>query len=92
MSDPLLVERRGPAAWLTLNRPDKMNALNAELLAALEKALDEVAADDDVKVVVLTGAGERAFSAGFDLEAAAGDPPSATPPSSGTSTSSTTSP
>jgi enoyl-CoA hydratase len=74
MSEPLLVERRGPAVWLTLNRPDKMNALNAELLAALEKALDEIAADDEVKVVVLTGAGERAFSAGFDLEAAAGDP------------------
>ena len=73
MSDPLLVERRGPAAWLTLNRPDKMNALNAELLAGLEAALDEVVADDDVKVVVLTGAGERAFSAGFDLEAAAAD-------------------
>jgi enoyl-CoA hydratase len=73
MSKPLLVERRGPAAWLTLNRPDKMNALNAELLAGLEAALDEVAADDDIKVVVLTGAGERAFSAGFDLEAAAGD-------------------
>ena len=73
MSEPLLLERRGPAAWLTLNRPDKMNALNAELLAGLEAALDEVVADDDVKVVVLTGAGERAFSAGFDLEAAAGD-------------------
>jgi enoyl-CoA hydratase/carnithine racemase len=73
MSEPLLLERRGPAAWLTLNRPDKMNALNAELLAGLEAALDEVAADDEVKVVVLTGAGERAFSAGFDLEAAAGD-------------------
>ena len=66
MSEPLLVERRGPAAWLTLNRPDKMNALNAELLAALESALDQIAADDEVKVVVLTGAGS-AFSAGFDI-------------------------
>ncbi len=73
MSDPLLVERRGPAAWLTLNRPDKVNALNAELLAGVEAALHEVAADDEAKVVVLTGAGERACSAGFDLEAAAGD-------------------
>lgn len=73
MNEALLVERRGPAAWLTLNRPDKMNALNADLLGALEAALDEVGADDEVKVVVLTGAGERAFSAGFDLEAAAAD-------------------
>jgi enoyl-CoA hydratase len=69
MTEPLLVERRGPAAWLTLNRPEKLNALNAPLLAALERALEEVAADDAVKVVVLTGAGDRAFSAGFDLEA-----------------------
>jgi enoyl-CoA hydratase len=66
MSDVVVYETRGPAAWLTLNRPEKLNAINAEMVAALRAALSRVEADDDVKVVVLTGAG-RAFSAGYDL-------------------------
>jgi enoyl-CoA hydratase len=65
--DGLVVEaRRGPAAWLTLNRPDKLNALSYELVHELRGAIQRVAVDDEVKVVVVTGAG-RAFSAGFDL-------------------------
>jgi enoyl-CoA hydratase len=67
MSDPVLLERRGPVAWLRLNRPDKLNALNHALVDRLFEHLDAVAADDEVRVVVLTGAGERAFSAGFDM-------------------------
>jgi enoyl-CoA hydratase len=73
MTEPVvLYERRGPAAWITLNRPDKLNALSVELVAQLREAIRQAAADDDVKVAVVTGAG-RAFSAGFDLseEAAA---------------------
>lgn len=66
MSDTVLFERRGPAAWLTLNRPDKLNAMNADLVGELRRRLAQVAADDTVKVVVLTGAG-RAFSAGYDI-------------------------
>jgi enoyl-CoA hydratase len=68
----VLYERRGPAAWLTLNRPDKLNALSSEVVRELRAALARAAGDDEVKVVVLTGAG-RAFSAGYDLseEAAA---------------------
>jgi enoyl-CoA hydratase len=62
----VLEDRRGPAAWLTLNRPDKLNALSYGLVHELREALRRVADDDEVKVVVLTGAG-RAFSAGFDL-------------------------
>ena len=62
----VLYEPRGPAAWITLNRPDKLNALSAEVVRELRAALDRAAADDEVKVVVLTGAG-RAFSAGYDL-------------------------
>ena len=62
----ILNERRGPAAWLTLNRPDKLNALSYELVRQLRAELTQVAEDEDVKVVVLTGAG-RAFSAGYDL-------------------------
>jgi enoyl-CoA hydratase/carnithine racemase len=66
MTDLVLEARRGPAVWLTLNRPDKLNALSYELVHELREAIRRVADDDEVKVVVLTGAG-RAFSAGFDL-------------------------
>jgi enoyl-CoA hydratase len=62
----VLHERRGPAAWLTLNRPDKLNALSYELVRELRAAIRRAVDDDEVKVVVVTGAG-RAFSAGFDL-------------------------
>ena len=62
----VLEERRGPAAWLTLSRPDKLNALSYGLVHELREAIRRVADDDEVKVVVVTGAG-RAFSAGFDL-------------------------
>ena len=54
-------------ATITLNRPEKRNALNGELIAALGLALEEAAADDVVRVVILTGAGS-VFSAGLDLE------------------------
>jgi enoyl-CoA hydratase/carnithine racemase len=74
MSDTVSVEHRGPAAWITLNRPDKLNALNHEMVMALRAAFRRASADDEVRVVVVTGAG-RAFSAGFDLAEEAGDPP-----------------
>lgn len=67
MSDEvLLYEVRGPAAWITLNRPAKLNALNQEIVEGLHRGMDAAGADDRVKVVVVTGAG-RAFSAGFDI-------------------------
>lgn len=62
----LLLEIDGPIARLTLNRPDKLNALSDELLEELGVALDVLAAEPRVRVVVLRGAG-RAFSAGYDL-------------------------
>ena len=71
MSEAVLYETRGPAAWITLNRPDKLNAINHDVLEGLNAAFDRVIADDEVKVVVVTGAGERAFSAGYDLSAEA---------------------
>jgi enoyl-CoA hydratase/carnithine racemase len=63
----LLVERGEGHALLTLNRPDKRNALSVALRDAISDALDELAADEDVKCVVFTGAGS-VFSAGFDLK------------------------
>jgi enoyl-CoA hydratase len=66
MSEAVLYETRGPAAWITLNRPEKLNALNKAVLTGLHEAFDRAVADDEVKVVVVTGAG-RAFSAGYDL-------------------------
>jgi enoyl-CoA hydratase len=68
MSDVLLVEKlEGRIALLTVNRPDKMNALNGEVREALFDAFPLLASDDDVRVVVITGAGEKAFIAGADI-------------------------
>ena len=68
MKDVLLVERlEGRVALLTVNRPEKMNALNSEVRQALFAAFRELAGDDGVRVVVITGAGEKAFIAGADI-------------------------
>jgi enoyl-CoA hydratase/carnithine racemase len=67
MSDDLLIRHDAASvAYLTLNNPTKLNALSDEMLAALQEAFDEIAASQDVKVVVLRGAG-KAFCAGHDL-------------------------
>jgi enoyl-CoA hydratase len=72
--DVLLSEDLGPVRRLTLNRPQALNALDEELLDALDSALDATASDDRVRVVVIRGAG-RAFCAGYDLnEDAMGEP------------------
>jgi 2-(1,2-epoxy-1,2-dihydrophenyl)acetyl-CoA isomerase len=72
-SKTVLVERDGGVATVTLNRPDKMNALDVEVLSALSPALEELATDTSVRCVVLTGAGEKAFSAGGDITAMGGE-------------------
>ena len=64
----LLTEDRGPVRLLTLNRPDRRNALNAELVERLTEALVEAAGDTDCRMVILTGSG-TAFSSGADLAA-----------------------
>ncbi|MFO7586898.1 MAG: enoyl-CoA hydratase-related protein [Gemmatimonadota bacterium] len=68
MSEVLLVEKlEGRVALLTVNRPDKMNALNAAVREALFEAFARLAGDDEVRAVVLTGAGDKAFIAGADI-------------------------
>jgi enoyl-CoA hydratase/carnithine racemase len=66
--ETLLVERREGVATLTLNRPEVRNALNQTMIRELESALAGLEADRDVSVIVLRGAGDRAFCAGADLK------------------------
>ena len=73
MTERVLVERLGAVARVTLNRPDKLNALDLETFAALPEVAADIAADSDINAVVLCGAG-RAFCAGLDLSAFAKGP------------------
>ena len=74
MTDEVLVETVGDGiAQLTLNRPDRLNAMNYALIAGLYSALDELATDPSCRVIVLTGAG-RGFCAGLDLTEGASPP------------------
>lgn len=68
MADLVHVERHGGVALVTLNRPEAMNALSRGLRAAIAETFAALSADDTVSVVVLTGAGPRAFCAGLDLK------------------------
>src|SRR3972149_3812467 len=65
--ETVLVEKREGVGLVTLNRPDVLNALSTQLVRELDAALTAYEADDDVRCVVLTGAGDRAFSAGADI-------------------------
>jgi enoyl-CoA hydratase/carnithine racemase len=67
MSDVVLFTTMGDIALLTLNRPDKLNAINYEMIDRLMELLDEIEGMSEVRAVILTGAGERAFSAGADI-------------------------
>ncbi len=63
----LLVEDVSGVRWLTVNRPDKLNALNRQVLADLEAAVQEAAAAPEVKALAITGSGDKAFVAGADI-------------------------
>lgn len=65
--EPLQIHRQDAVRRIVINRPEKLNALNQEVIAALEQAFGEAATDPDCRVVVLTGAGDRAFVAGADI-------------------------
>jgi enoyl-CoA hydratase len=66
MSDPILVDDMESVRRLTLNRPERLNALNSEMVESISRALAEAAEDPGVRVVVISGAG-RSFCAGYDL-------------------------
>lgn len=65
--ETLLLEKDPPIATVTINRPDKLNALNAHSISELYGVFEELSKDDDIRVVILTGAGEKAFVAGADI-------------------------
>jgi enoyl-CoA hydratase len=67
MAETILKEKEGRVVILTINRPEKMNALNQQVRDEMLELLDEIADDDSVGVVVITGAGEKAFIAGADI-------------------------
>ncbi len=68
MSEVLIVERIGAVERLTINRPDALNALNTAVRAALKSAFERITADESIRAVILTGAGEKAFVAGADIK------------------------
>ena len=61
-------EKRGQSFWITINRPDKRNALNGDVIGGIARGYREAHDDKDVRVIVLTGAGDKAFCAGADLQ------------------------
>lgn len=63
----VLYEIKGSAAWVTVNRPDKLNALNRLTVEEISAAVEQALADDAVRAIVVTGAGEKAFVAGADI-------------------------
>jgi enoyl-CoA hydratase len=63
----ILTERVDKIAVITMNRPEKLNALSYELACEIDEELTKIESDDEVRAVILTGAGPRAFSAGGDI-------------------------
>ncbi|HXU45993.1 MAG TPA: enoyl-CoA hydratase-related protein [Thermoanaerobaculia bacterium] len=75
MAETILVEREGRVAIITVNRPDKLNALSQQVRDEVLEALAEIEGDDSAGAVVLTGAGEKSFIAGADISEFAGRSP-----------------
>jgi len=70
MSDvqEVLLERRGQAFWITINRPEKRNAIHGGVVAAMREGIRQAHADPEVRAIVVTGVGDKAFCAGGDLQ------------------------
>lgn len=68
VTEPVLIERRGAVQWIFINREERRNALNEKVARGIQAGLDEAEADKSVRSIVLTGAGDKAFCAGGDLQ------------------------
>lgn len=66
-NDSVILEKKGAALWITINRPEKRNAMNADVIAGIADGYRRAHDDTDVRAIVLTGTGEKAFCAGADL-------------------------
>jgi enoyl-CoA hydratase/carnithine racemase len=67
-NNSVVLEKRGQAFWITINRPEKRNAMNGDVIAGIAQGYRDAHDDADVRVIVLTGAGDKAFCAGADLQ------------------------
>ncbi|MGD2295816.1 MAG: enoyl-CoA hydratase/isomerase family protein, partial [Candidatus Aminicenantes bacterium] len=68
MYKTLLYEKKDTIGILTINRPDRLNALSDELTSELKKALGDIENDEELRVLIITGAGDKAFVAGADIK------------------------
>ncbi|MGH8528232.1 MAG: enoyl-CoA hydratase-related protein [Nevskiales bacterium] len=68
MPDPVLVERRGAVQWIIINREERRNALNEQVVRSIDAGVAQAVADSNSRAIVITGAGDRAFCAGADLQ------------------------
>lgn len=66
--ETIILEKKQNYAIITLNRPDKLNALNNQIFSELDKAITQIELDDEIRAVILTGTGEKAFAAGADIK------------------------
>jgi len=66
--ETILYEKKGHVATITMNRPDKLNACSTKMYKDIDGALDLIEEDNDIRAVIITGTGDKAFSAGADLE------------------------
>ncbi len=73
--ETLLYDKRDGIAYITMNRPEKMNALNRKVMEELRSCIEDIQRDEAVKAVILTGAGEKAFVAGADINELAAQTP-----------------
>lgn len=62
--DAILTERRGTTLWITINRPERRNAINQSVIDGIKAGIEQAMADATMRAVVLTGAGDKAFCAG----------------------------
>lgn len=65
----VVVDAHGPVLWITINRPEKRNAINEDVIQRIRKAIEQAPNDSTLRAIVLTGAGDKAFCAGADLGA-----------------------